>query len=51
MSLPTIFLRDIYENNLSIKDADNEESSLFKTFGNLNEGRKSSEKISFLKYV
>ena len=47
VSLPGIFLRDIYKNNLSKKKADNEESGLFKMFGNLNKGTKSSEKISF----
>ena len=44
VSLPSIFLRDIYKNNLSIKYAGNEQSDLFKMFGNLNKGRKSSEK-------
>ena len=33
------------------KNADNEQSDLFKRFGNLNKGQKSSEKISFLKNV
>ena len=51
MSLARIFLRDIHKNNLSIKNSDNEQSDLFKTFGNLDKGRKSSEKISFLKNV
>ena len=50
MSLARIFLRDIHKNNLSIKNSDNEQSDLFKTFGNLDKG-KSSEKISFLKNV
>ena len=49
ISLPALFLRDIYRNNLSIERADNEQSDLFKMFGNLNKGRKSSEKISFFK--
>ena len=46
VSLAPIFLGDIYK-KISIKDADNEQSNLFKTFGNLNKGRKSSEKITF----
>ena len=49
--LPTIFLRDVYTNDLSIENAVNEQSDLFKTFSNLNKGRKSSEKSSFLKNV
>ena len=49
--MPTLFLRDIYKNNLSIENADNEQSNLFKRLSNLNKGRKSSEKISFLKNV
>ena len=36
MSIPGIFLRDTYKNNLSIEDSDNEQSDLFKMFGNLN---------------
>ena len=48
--MPSV-LRDIYTNDLSIENADNEQSYLFKMFGNLNKGRKSSEKISFLKNV
>ena len=51
MSLPSIFLRDIYKNILSIENADNEQSILFKIFGNLNKGRKSSEKVFFKKNV
>ena len=47
--MPFIFLRDIYTNDLSIEYTDNEQSDLFKRFGNLNKDRKSSEKISFLK--
>ena len=49
MSLPTIRLRDTFKNNLSTENGDNEQSNLFKMLGNLNKGRKSSEKISFLK--
>ena len=49
--MPSIFLRDIYKNILSIENADNEQSVLFKIFGNLNKERKSSEKIFFLKNV
>ena len=51
MPLPSIFLRDVYTNDLSIENADNEQSGLFKRFGNLNKSRKSSEKVSFLKNV
>ena len=36
VSIPGIFLRDTYKNNLSIEDSDNEQSDLFKMFGNLN---------------
>ena len=46
--MPAIFLRDINTNNLSIENADNEQSDIFKKLGNLNKGRKSSEKVSFL---
>lgn len=49
--MPNMFVRDIYKINLSIEDADNEQSDLFKTFSNLNKGRKSSQKIYFLKYL
>ena len=49
VSLPSIFLRDIYTNDLSIGNADNKQSDLYKKFNNLNKGRKSSEKPSFLK--
>ena len=42
--MPSIFLRDIYENNLSIKYAGNEQRDLFKMFGNLNKRTKSSKK-------
>ena len=38
VSIPGIFLRDTYKNNLSIEDSDNEQSDLFKMFGNLNKG-------------
>ena len=47
--MPSICLRDIYTNDLSIENADKEQNDLFKMFGNLNKGRKSSEKIYFLK--
>ena len=50
-SLPSIFLRNIYTNNLSVEDADNEQSDLYEMFNNLNKGRKSSEIVSFLKNV
>ena len=49
--MPSIFSRDIYTDNLSIENADNEQNDLCKMFGNLNKGTKSSEKISFLKNV
>ena len=49
--MPNMFVRDIYKINLSIEDAGNEQSDLFKTFSNLNKGRKSSQKIYFLKYL
>ena len=49
--MPCIFSRDIYKNNLSIGNADNKQSDLFRVFCNLNKGRKSSEKVSFLKSV
>ena len=51
MSLPFIFLKDIYTHDLSIKDADDEQSNLIKKLGILNKGRRSSEKIYFLKNV
>ena len=47
----SIFLRDLYRNNLSIENADNEQSDLYEWFSNLKKGRKSLEKISFLKNV
>ena len=49
--MPAIFLRDICTNDLSIENTDHEQSDLIKRFGNLNKGRKSSEKISFSKNV
>ena len=49
--MPSIFLRDIDTNDLLIENADNEQNDLFKMFVNLNKGRKSSEKIPFLKSV
>ena len=45
--MPSIFLRDKYTNDVSIENADNEQNDHFKMFGNLNKGRKLSEKISF----
>ena len=47
----SIFLRDLYRNKLSIENADNEQSDLYEWFSNLKKGRKSLEKISFLKNV
>ena len=51
ISLASIFLRYIYiySKDLSIQNADYEQNSLFKKYSNLNKGRKSSEKVSFLK--
>ena len=45
--MDSAFLRDIYTSNLSIENADNEHTDLFKMFCNLNQGRKSSEKKKF----
>ena len=47
VSLPSIFLRDIYINDLSIENAANEQSNLFERCDNLKKGRKPSAKISF----
>ena len=41
--------RNLYASNLSIENDDNKQSDLFRMFGNLNKGRKSSEKIFFKK--
>ena len=41
----------MYTNNLSVENADNKQSDLLKMFGNLIKGKKSSEKISFLKIL
>ena len=49
--LSSIFLRDIYTKDLSIKNYDNEQSVLYKRLSNLNKSRKSSEKAAFLKNV
>ena len=49
--MPYRFLRDIYTNDLSIENSDNEQNDLFKMFRNVNKGRKSPEKISCLKNV
>ena len=49
VSLSSIFSRDTYTNDLSIKNADNEQSNLYKRLDNLNKGRKSSENASFIK--
>ena len=48
VSLPPIFFRDIYTNDLSIENSNNEKSDLFKMFENLNKGRKLFENF-FLK--
>ena len=42
-------MRDVYTNNLSKENASNEQSGLFKMFGNLNKGMKLSEKFFFKK--
>ena len=44
-----IFSGDIYTDSLSIRNTDNEQGDLFKILDNLNKGRKSYEKIYFLK--
>ena len=49
--MPSIFLRDIYTNDLSIENGDNEQIDLFKRFNSFNKSRKSSEKITFLRNV
>ena len=41
----------MYTNNLSVENADNKQSDLLKMLGNLIKGKKSSEKISFLKIL
>ena len=51
VSLPTIFLRDKHAKDLSIENADNEQSDLFRILKNLNKAKKSPEKVSFLKNV
>ena len=45
--MPSVFVRDVYTNDLSIENAINEQSGLFKMFGNLNKGMKLSEKLFF----
>ena len=47
--MPSVFVRDVYTNDLSIENAINEQSGLFKMFGNLNKGMKLSEKFFFKK--
>ena len=32
--MPSMFVRDIYKINVSVEDADSEQSDLFKMFGN-----------------
>ena len=49
--MPAIFFKDMYTKNLSVENADNKQSDLPKMFGNLIKGKKSSEKISFLKIL
>ena len=43
-----MFLRDIYKNVLSIENADNNRSNLFKELINISEGKNPIEKFSFL---
>ena len=43
------FLRDMYEGNLSLKDADDEQSKFIAKLKNLDKGRKRNWKNSFLK--
>ena len=45
------YIRDIYTNDLSIENADNGQSDLYKRFSNLNKRRKLSENVFFLKNV
>ena len=40
VSLPSIFLRGIYTNDLSIENADNGQNDLFKMFDNFKKGKK-----------
>ena len=49
--LPALFLRDTYTKNLLIENADDEQSDLFRLLNSKKKGRKSSEKIFFLKNV
>ena len=49
VSLPAVFLRDIHTNDFSIENADEEQSDLFRILKSLNKGKKSPEKVSFLK--
>ena len=43
-SLPSIFLRNIHTGVISIKDADKEESKLFKELSNINKSEKQVDK-------
>ena len=43
------FLRHMYEGNLSLKDADDEQSKFTAKLKNLDKGRKRNRKNSFLK--
>ena len=49
--MPSIFSRDIYTKNLSIKNADNEQNDLFRLLSKSKKSRKSPQKISYLKHV
>ena len=44
----SLFLRDIHEENLSLKDSHKEQSELVKKLSGMNRGKISVEKISFL---
>ena len=46
-----MFLRDIYNGNLSLKDANEEESKLVNTLNSINRGVKSVAKKGFLKNI
>ena len=47
MSVPFIFLKDTYTHDLSIKDADDEQSNLFKKLRILNKAEDYQKKFTF----
>ena len=49
--MPPIFLRDIQTKDPSMKNADIEQSDLFRALKIFNKGKKLQEKVSFLKNV